>query len=316
MTEFDWPGVVCAMVTPLDRRGEVDPGATADLVCYLADQGVQGLLVGGTTGEGPLLSMLERQRLAEQVVRAARGRLTVIIHVGCQTTRDAVALTHHAAAAGADATAAITPPFYLLSEQEIIAHYLALARAEPDMPMFLYCFPAAARNDIAPQVYARLRGEAGNILGLKYSGGDFVRLQEYLAASEPSGLVYVGEDRFLLAALMIGARGPASGAAAIHPEPYLALLRTHLAGQSEEAQRHQLTICQLAALVGYGRVALIKAALELRGVRVGSVRAPLKPVSPAERARLAATLHGLGLIEGHASPSAAQASRGGEEAHM
>lgn len=312
MKEFDRPDTVCAMVTPLDRRGDVDLGATADLVCYLVDQGVRGLLIGGTTGEGPLLSIEERQRLTEQVVQVARGRLCVVVQTGCMTTSDAVSLTHHAATAGADATAAITPYFYLLSEKEIVAHYLALARAEPDLPMFLYCFPAAARNDIAPQVYARLRGETANILGLKYSGGDFVRLEEYLAAGGPSGLVYVGEDRFLLAALMVGACGPASGAAAIHPKPYLALLRAYLAGQIDEAQRHQHTIGQLAALVGYGRVALIKAAMELRGLRVGSVRAPLKPATPAERARLAATLQALGLIEGHA----ARANRGGEKAHL
>ena len=282
MPTFGLKGVICAMITPMNERGDIDPVATAKLVRFLSDYHVDGAFIGGTTGEGLLLSLDERKRLVDCAVEAAQGQIVTFFHTGCQNTRDAVELTHYAVAAGAGATTAVTPYFYPLADEEIIAHYLALAEAEPEAPLLLYCFPGSAKNDITPEVFAQLRAEAPNIVGIKYSGDNFIRIQDYIAAGGSTCYVYTGDDRLLLAALRAGGSGPVSGCAGIFPELYRNLYDAFAAGRSEEAERYQELVRRLAAAVRYGQVAFIKAALEMRGLHKGPVRAPLGQPSPTD----------------------------------
>jgi dihydrodipicolinate synthase/N-acetylneuraminate lyase len=296
MPTFALKGVICAMITPMDEDGDVDLVATAELVRFLSERHMDGVFIGGTTGEGPLLSLDERKRLVDCAVEAAQEQIVTIFHTGCQNTRDAVKLTRYAVAAGADATTAITPYFYTLADEEITAHYLALAEAEPEAPLLLYCFPGNAKNDITPEVFARLRAQAPNVVGIKYSGDNFVRIQDYIMAGGPTCYVYAGDDRLLLAALRAGGSGPVSGCAGIFPELYRNLYDAFVAGRSEEAERYQELVRRLAAAVSYGQIALIKAALEMRGLHKGPVRAPLGQPSPTDLQRLQDQLAELDLL--------------------
>lgn len=296
MRSFNLKGVICAMVTPMDRHGDVDFAATAELIRFLIGHGVDGLFIGGTTGEGPLLSLDERMRLAECAIETAEGKAVTIVHTGCQNTRDAVQLTRHAAAIGVDATAAITPYFYTYSDEEIATHYLSLAQVAPDVPLLIYCFPGSAKNDVTPKVFARVCEEAPNIVGIKYSGNCFVRVVDYIEAGGENGFVYTGEDRFLLASLVMGGSGFVSGCAAVFPEPYQRLYRAFLDGRLEEARTLQELVRYLAAAVDYGQVAHLKAALDLRGLHGGHVRAPLRPLSQSERRQLGLRLRELDLL--------------------
>ncbi len=295
MPTFVLKGVICAMITPMDEYGDVDLVATAKLIRFLSDHHVDGVFIGGTTGEGPLLSLDERKRLVDCAVEAAQGQIVTIFHTGCQNTRDAVELTRYAVAVGVDATTAVTPYFYTLADEEITAHYLALAEAEPEVPCLLYCFPGNAKNDITPEVFARLRALAPNIVGIKYSGDNFIRIQDYITAGGSTCHVYTGDDGLLLAALRAGGSGPVSSCAGIFPELYRNLYDAFVAGRSEEAERYQDLVGRLAAAVKYGQVALIKAALQMRGLRTGPVRAPLGQPSPTDHQRLQHQLAELDL---------------------
>jgi 4-hydroxy-tetrahydrodipicolinate synthase len=301
-TSFDVHGLICPIVTPMNREEEPDLGATTQLVEFLIAHHIDAVFVGGTTGEGPLLSLDERQRLSECVVDAARGRITVIIHTGCQNTRDSQTLTRHAAHIGADATAAITPYFFTFTDDEVAAHYQALAEAAPDLPLLLYAFPGNAKNDVHPELFARLRERAPNIVGIKYSGSSLNRVQEYIQAAGNTGYVYTGDDGLLLAGLMLGTSGGVSGCCGPFPELLCQLYDAFDCSQWSEARQAQSRVRRLAQAVGYGRPAHLKAALEFRGLRAGAVRAPLCSLSQVERAALQRELVALGLLSEEAVP--------------
>ena len=287
MAKFDLRGIICPIVTPLDAAGDLDRDATRRLVRFLIEQRIDAVFAGGTTGEGPLLSLDERKQLAECVAEAAEGRITVIIHTGCQNTRESRELARHAAAIGADATAAITPYFFTFSEDEVGRHYLALAEAAPDLPLLLYAFPGNAKNDVSPALLARLRERAPNIVGIKYSGDNLERVQDYIQAAGEGGRVYTGNDSLMLSGLLLGTSGAVSGLAAPFPEALRELYDAFSAGRWPEARRAQSRVRRLARVLGYGRPAHLKAALAMRGLPGGPVRAPMADLDEAGRAALA-----------------------------
>src|SRR4029077_19214951 len=128
-------GAIAAAVTPLTDGGRaLDEPAVAPLVDLLAGGGLDGALVAGTTGEGLLLHVDERQRLAERFLTARPAGFAVAVHAGAQSTRDTVALAAHARDAGADAVAVIAPPYFPLDADELFTHFLAAARAADPLP--------------------------------------------------------------------------------------------------------------------------------------------------------------------------------------
>jgi dihydrodipicolinate synthase/N-acetylneuraminate lyase len=290
---FDVHGLICPMVTPLNHEQDLDLEATRRLVQFLIEHRIDAVFVGGTTGEGPLLSLDERRRLAECVVDVAQARITVIIHTGCQNTRDSQELTRHAASIGAHATAAITPYFFAYSDDEIGGHYLALAEAAPDLALLLYAFPGNAKNDVSPELLFSLRERASNIVGIKYSGNSLERVQEYIQAAGDTGYVYTGNDSLLLSGLLLGTSGAVSGLSAPFPESLRRLYDAFAASRWSEARQAQTLVRHLARTLAYGRPAHLKAALELRGLRAGPVRAPMMDLSPAEHAALREQLAAL-----------------------
>src|SRR5215213_3050202 len=167
-------GAIAAAVTPLRDEGRaVDEDPVAPYVDFLAAGGVDGILPLGTTGEGILLTIDERRRVAERFVAAADGRLQVAVHAGAQTTADTAALAAHAAEAGADAVAVIGPPYYPLDDAALLAHFTAAARACEPLPFYLYEFKGRAGYSIPPAVIECLRETASNLRGLKVSNQPF-----------------------------------------------------------------------------------------------------------------------------------------------
>ena len=136
-------GAIAAALTSLTGDGEaLDEAAFSGYVDFLAGHGLDGILALGTTGEGILLSVAERRRVAELFHEAAAGRLQLAVHCGAQTTADTVSLAEHAAALGADAVAVIAPPYFALDEDELFEHFAAAARACAPTPFYVYEFAA------------------------------------------------------------------------------------------------------------------------------------------------------------------------------
>lgn len=292
----DFHGLVCPIVTPFDACDAIDLGATERLLDFLIARGVNAVFPGGTTGEGLSLSLEERETLCEAVVEKVAGRVPVIVHAGCITTNDTIRLARHARSAGAAAAAIIPPFFYTLDDESLFRHYTSVAASAPDFPIFLYAFPENAKNDISPGLLRRLRRSAPNIVGIKVSNPDLLLLQEYVRIGGSEFVVLNGVDGLMLAALSVGARGQVSGHSNVYPEPFLDLYAAFRAGDLEQASLHQQAIDRIRSVLADGlHPAYFKAALSLRGVPAGKVRAPMREITQQERASIETGLRQLGL---------------------
>jgi dihydrodipicolinate synthase/N-acetylneuraminate lyase len=269
-------GAIAAALTPLTAAGAtLDEDAFAPYVDFLAGHGVDGLLALGTTGEGVLLDLDERGRVAELYIEAAAGRLQVAVHCGAQSTADTAALAAQAAELGADAVAVIAPPYFAFDAQELLFHFSEAARACDPTPFYVYEFAARSGYAVPLPVIDGLREEAANFVGLKVSDTPWDRFEPYLL----QGLdIFVGPEALIPQAFAAGATGAVSGLAASFPDAVVPLVRDPTPDRGERVGRLR------ASLQALPFHAASKAVLGLRGVRVrGGVRAPLRGLEDAER---------------------------------
>lgn len=295
---FSLKGVVPAMITPLKNGGkEVDFDALRKYCEFLVSKGVQGLFVCGTTGEGPLLSIQERKSIAEVAVEQIKHRVKVIIQTGYITTEETILLTKHAQHIGADAAGIVLPYFYYLDEKALLEHFVKVAHAVPEFPLFIYNIPQCAGNDLIPEIVRELLARIDNLAGIKNSNPDLFQLQDYVRLMGKKGSVFVGCDGLDLAGLAIGAQGIVSGNASAFPEPFVSLYRAFEKGDIKMARKQQVLINRLRLILKDGRYpAFYKRSLKLRGIEAGSVRAPQRELSSDEVTELKKSLKELALI--------------------
>jgi 4-hydroxy-tetrahydrodipicolinate synthase len=283
-------GLFAAIVTPLDEAGEVDRAAVDSLVPWLADGGVDGFFVLGTTGEGLLMSPHERTAVTERVLGANAGRLPVIVHCGAMTTDATSELARQSARAGADAIAAMAPPFYPLAPRALVDHLTAVAQAAPDVPFFAYQVPGRNGHDLTPEVLGEVGSRADNLRGVKDTTKSGERLAAYLADGKLE--VLVGSEEMTLEALRAGASGATSAVAGVYPEVAAAVLRAHRDNDRALAERSQERLSRLREILRSGPyLAAYKWALGRRGVRVGPrMRRPLSELDDEESRELGSRL--------------------------
>jgi 4-hydroxy-tetrahydrodipicolinate synthase len=288
-------GIICAILTPFDLKGRVDVEALRRLVDFLIGQGVDGLLLGGSNGEGVLLSVDERKLLAETIVAQSSGRAYMLVHTGCITTAETVELTCHAKEIGADAASVITPYFYSYDDDAIFEHYISVIRAVPGFPVALYCFPGNAKQGISLELFSRLCEASPQIAGIKLSDPDLIRFQEYVQAGGEKCSPLCGVDALALPALSVGAVGQVSGNANVFPEVFRKLYDSFESGDLDQARRQQVMINRIRSVLRDDLVYL-KAAMALRGISVGGPRPPLRKLTAAEHSRMEQGIAELGLL--------------------
>jgi dihydrodipicolinate synthase/N-acetylneuraminate lyase len=264
-------GVTPAMATPLRPRSyQVNTEIIPQLVDFLIQAGVKGLFAGGTTGEGILLDLDQRQALHEATVSAAAGRVPVLLHVGHQRTETAAGLARHAVAIGADAIAAVTPYFYNLNDDALAAYFSSIASAAPDLPLFLYDIPQNAVNGITPSLLTRLGRELPSLAGMKSSRPDVQVVRQLADAIDPQQILLAGNESAALGLLALGADGLISGLSTAVPEPFVALTAAFGKGDMTTARCEQERINAMLRLLPAGaRLGAIKATLVGRGIPVG-----------------------------------------------
>jgi dihydrodipicolinate synthase/N-acetylneuraminate lyase len=282
-------GAIAATVTPLlDDGRALDEPAIGPLVRFLADGGVDGALVCGTTGEGILLSVPERRRVAERFLQERPPGFQVAVHAGAQTTLDTVELAVHAKEIGADAVAVIAPPYFPLDEDEVLAHLLAAAEACAPLPYYAYEFAARSGYPIPVRAVERLRDLAPNLAGMKVSDRPWTAVEPYLL----EGLdLFVGAEPITLDGLAAGAAGAVSGLAAAFPEIVAALVheRNALAGERVTTLRDLLGPLPFHAA--------LKEVLVARGLPIRpDVRPPLRGLTPQERAIALSAARAVGTL--------------------
>ena len=287
-------GVIVAMLTPFDQAGEPDESGVRAIASWLIEKGVHGLFVCGTAGEGLLMSTQQRQRVAEIVVDEVRGRIPVIVHAGALSTAEAIALARHAEASGAQAAGVVAPPFYPLDHTCLVDHFVRVAQAVPDFPVYLYNLPGMAKNDIAPEIITGVCRQAPNIVGIKDSSRDVQRLRQYAEAAPETFEVIVGSDGILLEGLQIGAVAGVSALASVFPEPAVAVWDAFASGDMETAKAYQALIGKLRNAVKSGPyLGAYKEALHRRGLPAGYPRSPLRALTDEEKVQVAEMLDPL-----------------------
>lgn len=270
-------------MTPLRDGGDaLDEQAVGALVAFLAEGGLDGIFALGTTGEGLLLSVEERMRAAELFADACGDELALIVHCGAQTTAETVTLATHAAKLRVDGVAVVSPPYFQLDEDALVAHFAAAAGACAPTPLYLYEFNARVGYSIPPPVIERLRGHAPNLAGMKVSNVPFERVEPYLL----EGLdIFIGAEALVAEGLRRGAAGTVSGLATAFPEVAAALVRA--AGGAATADATALR----EALQHVPFVPAAKRVLARRGLPIAEdVRAPLRRLTPDECAHVDRTV--------------------------
>jgi len=274
-------GAIAAAATPLtDGGAALDEPAFAPLTAFLIEGGVDGILACGTTGEGILLSVPERKRVAELFLSNRSEGLQVAVHAGAQTTADTVALASHALEISADAVAVIAPPYFPLDEDELLAHFTAAARACAPLPFYVYEFIGRSGYAIPLGVIERLAETEPNLAGLKVSDTPWSAVEPYLL----EGLdLFVGSEPLALEGLEHGATGAVSGLATAWPEVVAALVRDW------DPMAHARVTELRELLSGIPFHAALKTVLGARGVPVRpDVRRPLRDLSAEERSAVLA----------------------------
>jgi len=273
--DFTVRGIIVPIITPFDENDRLDVSAINLLVEFLISRGVHGLFPGGTTGEGPLLSLVERCQLAESVVDAVGTRIPVIVHTGAMTTKDTLTLTQHAKKIGAQAAAIIPPYFYHYSDRALFKHFDFVASCVPDFPLYLYNNPSVSGNNLSIELINELRNKCPNIIGMKDSSGNLDTLLS-ISMDQSSFNTISGSDENILSSIALGLDACVSGNANVIPELIVALYNAADGGDLELARELQQQLNEVRWLLGDGKdLSIFKGILKYRGLSVGSVRRPL-----------------------------------------
>lgn len=280
MSKLRISGVIVPMLTPFDTAGSVDEAGIERLTNFLVASGVSGLFPLGTTGEGPLMTTDERRAAAALVIRHAGGRIPVIIHTGAITTAETTALTRHARDSGAQAAAIVPPYFYTLSAEALYDHYVAVASAVPDFPIYLYNNPGVTPNGLSTEMVFRLAEACPNVTGLKDSSGSLATLFACRRLRDGEFNTASGPDSLIMAGQAIGLDACVSGNANFVPELIVGIVNAVRQGDLVSARALQEQLDEVRRILGDGAdLSLFKAMCARRGVSIGTVRQPLRPAS-------------------------------------
>ncbi len=278
--------VVTAMVTPFDDDGRLDLDAAGELARWLVNHGSEGLVVGGTTGEGSVLSDAERRELWRAVAEAVS--VPVLAGAGTSDTAHSIALAKAAAQCEVDGLLVVTPYYSRPSQAGLFAHFQAVAEAT-DLPVMLYDIPSRTGRRVATETVLRLAAEVPQVVALKDAAGDVAATARLAAQTPRSFEIYSGDDALTLPLLSVGAVGVVSVASHWVGKELAAMVASFLGGDVEGARQTNASL--LADFAFESSEAApnplpAKAVLRALGLAVGQCRPPMGP-APAELDRQA-----------------------------
>jgi 4-hydroxy-tetrahydrodipicolinate synthase len=283
-------GSIVAMVTPMNRDGDVDEAALAGLVEFHVDNGTDAIVAVGTTGESATLDPEEHCQVIGRIVDLVGGRVPVIGGTGANSTREAIHLTAMAKDAGVDACLLVTPYYNKPTQQGLFQHFKAIADAV-DIPQILYNVPGRTACDMLPDVVEEL-SRIDNIIGIKEASGELARFGELVSRCGPGFDVLSGEDHLALQGMLAGARGVISVTANVAPAAVHEMCALALDGDFESARRVDDRLRDLhAAMFFESNPIPAKWALQDMGMIQEGIRLPLTPLSEIYHERVRAALH-------------------------
>jgi 4-hydroxy-tetrahydrodipicolinate synthase len=287
-------GSITALITPF-KDGQVDTRAFQKHVEWQIDQGTNGLVPCGTTGESPTLTHDEHRRVVELCIEAAAGRVPVIAGTGSNSTAEAVELTRHAKAAGADGVLVVTPYYNKPTQEGLYLHYKAINDCT-DIPILIYNIPGRSVVDMSVDTMARLF-KLKNIAGVKDATANMARVSQQRAALGKEFVQLSGEDATALGFMAHGGQGCISVTANIAPALCAEFQLACLAGNFRLALQLQDRLMPLHdALFVESNPGPVKYAASKLGLCNGETRLPLAPLSSASRKKVDEALSAVGLV--------------------
>ncbi len=286
-------GIYGPLTTPFAADGELDRSAYESNVAGHFKAGLDGIVVAGSTGEAALLDEREREQLVEWARPLVPAGKVLISGAGAESTRTTLKYAANAKRAGADAVLVVAPHYFgsAMTEAALHAHYSRVADESP-LPVILYNIPKYMHFRLSNGLVREMAGHE-NVIGIKDSSGDRESLDGYLAAQDERFTVLTGNGPFWKTALQMGARGGILAVALFLPELAFAVLAAVQKGESAHAEELQERLTPSAkTVVGELGVAGVKAALDAVGLRGGSPRLPLLPLSGDDVNRVRQLLRG------------------------
>lgn len=292
-----YQGIFPAFYACYDDKGDISPERVRALTEYFVQQGVNGLYVGGSSGECIYHSVEERKTVLENVVQQAAGRLVIIAHVACNNTKDSRELASHAEHLGVDAIAAIPPIYFKLPDRAIAKYWNDISAAAPHTDFVIYNIPQLAGVALSPTLL-RTMLQNPNVIGVKNSSMPVQDIEDWC---DQGAIVFNGPDEQLLAGLTAGASGGIGGTYGTMPRLYIRIYelfrQNHISEAREIMDDCRRMIYDLCS--GQGNMyAVIKGVLKITaGIDCGGVREPLYNLVPEDQAIVEKCARGIQALE-------------------
>ena len=279
-----YEGVFPALYACYDEKGEVSSERVKAFTQYLIDKGIQGLYVGGSSGECIYQSKDDRKKTLEAVMEVAKGKIVIIAHVACNNTADSQELAAHAQSLGVDAIASIPPIYFRLPDYAVAKYWNDISAAAPDTDFIIYNIPQLAGISLTVSLLKEMKKNP-RVIGVKNSS---MSVQDIQMFRDQDVIVFNGPDEQFLSGLAAGAVGGIGGTYASMPELFLRVRELFLEGKMEEARVIQNDICRIIYKLcePHGNMyAVIKEVIRIQGgPDIGSVRAPLAELIEEDKA--------------------------------
>lgn len=273
-----YEGIIPAFYACYDEFGEVSQERVKELVRYYVKKGVKGIYVNGSSGEGIYLSVEERKKVLEAVMEEAKGKLTVINHIGANSTKDSVELAKHSEALGVDAIASIPPIYFKLPEYGIAEYWNDMSNGAPNTDFIIYNIPQLAGVHLTLSLYEEMRKNP-RVIGVKNSSMPVHDIEMFVDAGGEDYIVFNGPDEQFISGRIMGARGGIGGTYGVMPELFLKLNDLLAQKDLETAKELQYEVDRIIYKMVSGHAnmyAIIKEILRINeGLNIGGVRKPL-----------------------------------------
>lgn len=288
--------MLTAMVTPFDKNLEVNYDMAAKLAEYLLEQGNDGIVVNGTTGESPTLNDDEKVQMFRTVKQTVGERAVVIAGTGSNNTHHNIELTQKAAECGVDGIMLVVPYYSKPSQEGLYQHFKTVAAAT-DLPIILYNIPGRCGTNLAPETVVRLANDVPNIVAIKEASGNLDQIARLKTMCPADFAIYSGDDSLTLPILSIGGAGIISVVAHVAGKDLRKMVDAYFAGNVAEAQEINMKLYDIfKTMFITSNPVPVKYALNRIGINVGGVRLPLFEANDAEKAKIDASLSNLGLL--------------------
>lgn len=290
-------GMIPALPTPMHEGGEINYEGLEELLEFLINNGVHGLLVGGSTGEYSLMSLDERKEVMKFVCDVTNGRVPVMAGTGCHLTKDTIELTQFAAKVGAKSALVINPYYMATSRQGVIDYYKSVAKSS-DIGILIYNYPDATGVNLEPELIHEL-SKIDGVIGIKNTA-DGQHTSEVIALTKDNSnfIVLTGFEHLILATLAMGGHGAIGVVHNLVPEKIVKLYNFVVKENNiKKATELNKDLLELYSLIEEEVIpGTVKTGLEILGLAGGATRAPLVPTSEQYRAKMKDVLNTLGEL--------------------